>query len=48
MNSIYNIYLPVVYGRLLFDRGFLAQTGVDCEVGGVCVLSDVAVMCYLV
>ena len=30
----------------IFDRGFLVRTGpgVDCAVGGVCVLSDVAVM----
>ena len=39
--------LPVVNGRLFFDGGFLARTGVDCAVGGVCVLSDVAVMCAI-
>ena len=39
----------------ILDRGFLARTGVDCTVGGVCVcvcgcvgvLSDVAVMCAI-
>ena len=44
---IYIYILPVVNGRLFFDGGFLARTGVDCAVGGVCVLSDVAVMCAI-
>ena len=39
--------LPVVNSPLFFDGGFLARTGVDCAVGGVCVLSDVAVMCAI-
>ena len=34
----------------IFDRGFLARTGVGCTVGGVCVsvLSDVAVICVTI
>ena len=35
----------------IFDRGFLARTGVDCTVGGVCVcvwcVFDVTVMCAI-
>ena len=44
-------FLPSVYMNScisIFDRGFLARTGVDCTVGGVCVcLLDVAVMCAI-
>ena len=36
-NIVYMYILPVVNGRLFFDGGFLARTGVDCAVGGVCV-----------